>query len=115
MSDGIFDSCIRSAGDLAGVLECDDDASYFYLYDSTRDENRRVLGAICLSLGPPDFEESDIDIRWDRMEEFVAVFIRQDLRAIFEGATGCGFGGISERDSKAEIPEKLRLKFGGSM
>jgi hypothetical protein len=45
MTDEMFDSSIRSAGDLAGVFEYDGETGYFYLYDSVGSSNQRVLGA----------------------------------------------------------------------
>lgn len=43
MSSAIFESATRSAGDLAGVFEHDDDTGYFYLYDLSRGEGQKSL------------------------------------------------------------------------
>ena len=50
----IFESSVRSAGDLAGVFEFDGDTSYFYLYRVDASEGNKVLDAIKVSVGEPD-------------------------------------------------------------
>jgi len=57
----IFKSATRSAGDFSGVFEFDGDTSYFYLYRLHAE--RRIVDAIHVCSGAPDFEESEIEIR----------------------------------------------------
>jgi hypothetical protein len=52
----ILKNATRSAGDLAGVFEFDEDTSYFYLYNTSGDAGQKVLGAIHIMSGTPDFD-----------------------------------------------------------
>ena len=89
----MFVSCARATGDLAGVFEHDGTSGYFYYYDRTRGEGGKVLGAIHVLTGTADFEESDVEVRWDREEARVGLFIRGTLWAVFtaEGKYGGGY------------------------
>src|SRR5688572_449218 len=71
--DEMFDSSVRSAGDLAGVFEYDGETGYFYLYKNERDSGQKVMSAIRIVDGDPDFKQEDISIRWDAAETRVGL------------------------------------------
>lgn len=53
----MFQSAVRSSGDLAGVFEYDGETGYFYLYQTGAMGNK-ILSANHILTGPADFEES---------------------------------------------------------
>jgi len=53
----MFDSAAQSGGNLAGVFEYDGDTGYFYLYRTKGEEGRKVVVAIWILNGTPDFSE----------------------------------------------------------
>src|SRR5262245_45852274 len=110
-ADEIFDTQLRSTGDLAGVFEFDGDAAYFYLYDKTQPERKKVLGAIHILSGSADFEEEDIAICWDKTESKVGLRIRGQLWAAFDSDTGAAYGGNYRADNNAEIPPEIAASF----
>jgi hypothetical protein len=93
MSSELFESCVRTKGDLAGVFEFDGDAGYFYLYDVSGAAGSRVLDSIRVLAASPDFTESEVGVRWDVAEVVVGLFIRDELRAAFDSLTGAKYGG----------------------
>jgi hypothetical protein len=113
----VFDSAVRSAGDLAGVYEYDGDTSYFYLYDTRSEDTRKVIAAIPVLAGPSDFEEEDVAIRWDSTEGKVGLFIRERLWAAFDIETGAKYGGNycahGNPEMPVEIAEAFETEFGG--
>ena len=92
-SGEIFDSSVRSAGDLAGVFEYDGTTGYFYLYETEGDEGQRVLDSIHVLSGAPDFGQDDVSIRWNTTEERVGLFIRSSLWAVFDSGSRSKYGG----------------------
>jgi hypothetical protein len=109
--DQIFDSCVRSAGDLAGVFEYESGVGYFYLYDMTADKDRKIVGAIRVLTSTPDFDPENVGIRWDVHECNVGLFIRGQLWAAFDGRTRARFGGDYTVDVDAEIPTEIMNAF----
>lgn len=93
MSDEIFESAPRSSGDLAGVFEYDGETGYFYLYQTVGSEGQKVLSAIHILSTDPDFNHSDLAVRWDLKEERVGLFIRGQLWAVFDGHERTKYGG----------------------
>jgi hypothetical protein len=85
MSEDIFESSTRSAGDFAGVFESDDETSYFYLCEVHGSEIR-ILDHAHICSGVPDFTASSISIRWSTAEDKVALYIDDVLRAAFDVA-----------------------------
>lgn len=106
-TDEIFDSTLRSVGDFAGVFEFDGDVAYFYLYDTTKAAKEKVLGAIRVLTGTPDFEKDDIAICWDESEDRVGLLIRGRLWAAFDVATRAAYGGNYNAAGRAEIPREI--------
>jgi hypothetical protein len=107
----IFDSAVRSAGDLAGVYEYDGEAGYFYLYDTRNEDTRKVIGAISILTGTSDIKEKDLEIRWDSTESKVGLFIREQLWAVFDSETGARFGGNYRVHASAEMPVEVTEVF----
>ena len=106
-NDEMFDSAVRSAGDKAGVFEYDGETGYFYLYDTRNESSRKVIAAIPLLVGTPDFEEKDITIRWDPTESMAGLFIRGQLWAVFDGETGTQYGGHYRAHACSEMPVEI--------
>lgn len=99
----MFDSALCSTGELAGVFEHDGDTGYFYLYQ-TKNNDKKVVAAIHVITGVPDFDEEDIKIMWDVSERIVGLFIKHQLWAAFDGTTGAKYGGNYDPDALPLIP-----------
>ena|SRR6266516_3924928 len=106
----MFDSCTRSAGDRTGVFEYDGETGYFYLYDTKGEDKRKVIAAIRVLSDVPDFEESDVAIRWDATDTKVGLFIRGQLWAAFDSHSGTKYGG----DYRRGVPPQVPTEIGGS-
>ncbi len=89
----IFESSIRSTGDLAGVFEFDGDAGYFYLYSLDAREGNKVLDSIRISIGEPSYTESDVNVQWSADESLVLLNISGQACAVFDCDSGRKFGG----------------------
>ena len=107
----IWESTTRSAGDLAGVFEFDGDTSYFYLYKTTGDPGQKVLEAIHIMSGIPNFDAKDIKIRWNHNETIVGLFIRSKLWAAFESTTRMKHGGNYRVQAQPDIPSDVSSAF----
>ena len=107
----MFDSAVRSAGDMAGVFEYDGETAYFYLCATKGQKTQRVVAAVRMMVGTPDFGKGDIEIRWDRTETKVGLFIRQILWGVFETLTGAKYGGDYRCDCRPEIPAEITNVF----
>ncbi len=111
MSTQMFDSQLRSSADLAGVFESDGEVAYFYLYSTVQQEKHKVLGAIRVLSGVPDFEENDIAVSWDKAESKVGLRICGQLWAVFDTDTGAAYGGDYRAGGKADIPPEIATHF----
>jgi hypothetical protein len=110
-SDEMFDSQLRSAGDLAGVFEFDGDAAYFYLYEMAERQGQKILSAIRIVVGTPDFKQEDVAVCWDENEGRVGLLIRDKLWAAFDTITRAGYGGNYHPGRRAEIPAEIAASF----
>lgn len=110
-NDEMFDSAVRSAGDRAGVFEYDGEAAYFYLYETNGSDCQKVIAAIRVFSGNPDFEQEDVSIRWDDGESKVGLFIRGQLWAAFDAQANGKYGGNYRPDVEAEIPSEIGAAF----
>lgn len=110
-TDEMFDSVLRSTGDFAGVFEFDGDVGYFYLYGTTQPERYKILGAIRIFSGVPDFKEDEVAICWDRTETKVGLRIKGSLWAAFDADAKIGYGGNYRVGGKAEIPPTIDVLF----
>ena len=110
-SKEMFDSAVRSAGDLAGVFEYDGETGYFYLYETGGAQGHKVSGAIRVLVGDPDVDETDVSVRWDASETNVGLFIRGELYAVFDGDSKTRYGGEYRTDNRPQIPSHVRTLF----
>lgn len=110
-TDEIFEGCVRSAGDRAGVFEYDGETSSFYLYDETRDADGRIVDSIHVCSGQPDFSGSSVSIRWDAAEERVGLFIRGVVWAVFDVQRGTKYAGDYARRSAPSLPPEVAAAF----
>ena len=85
----LFESSVRSTGELAGVFEHDGETGYFYLFATG--EPLKILGAVHVISGPCVLEASDVEIRW--AGDVVALFIAGKVWAVFEASTGAVYAG----------------------
>ena len=111
-SEEIFDSCVRSTGDLAGVFEYDGETCYFYLYEPEQGGSGKVIGSIHVLTGVPDFADADVSIRWDIKEQKVGLFIRDRIWAVFDSAQGLKFGGGYRAGARPLLPPEATVGFG---
>ncbi len=110
-NEEIFKSCVRPAGDYAGVFEYDGEVGYFYLYETEAEHGQKVLGSIRVLVGTPDFDDADVFIRWDATESKVGLFIRDHIWAAFDVRTGEKHGGNYRTDISAAIPLEVTAAF----
>lgn len=111
MPDEIFESAIRTAGDLAGVFEYDGDVGFFYLFDILNGAGKKVTGAIRVFSGGIDFGQEDVCVCWDRTESHVGLLIRGKLYAAFSADTGKKFGENFDPGAPAVIPSEVTELF----
>ncbi len=109
--DDLFDSAVRSAGDVAGVFEYDGATGYFYLYATGEEAGQRVLDAIHILSGEPDFAARDVSVRWDVDEQKVGLFIRDVLWAAFDHGRSTKYGGSYNRHGRPVLPPLAQAGF----
>lgn len=110
-SDEIFDSAVRSTGDLAGVFEYDGETAFFYLYETIGDKGQKVLDSIRILSGEPDFGEADISVRWDPEEQKVGLFIKGALWAVFDGRGRKKYGESYRVGATPSLPPEAKKGF----
>ena len=96
---------------MAGVFECDDDTGYFYLYETGGAQGQKILGAIQVLVGSPDFQQDDIAIRWNAIDSLVGFFVRSQLWAAFDVKNGAKYGGNYRSGGSPEIPKEISRAF----
>ena len=84
MTDEVFESAVRTTGDVAGVFEYDGDTGYFYLYSCSAKGSEHILHTIHVVTGDVDFVQSDVKVQWDPTETLVGLFVRKALWAVFD-------------------------------
>ncbi len=109
----IFESSLRSAGDLAGVFECDGATSYFYLYRVDERSGNKVLDAIKVGVGKPEYTSSDVEVRWSPDENLVFVRIAGSVAAVFDCVRGKKYGGDFVVGVAPELPPELLSRLDG--
>ena len=107
----IFESAVRSAGDLAGVFECDGETGYFYLYEIDADHGNKIADAIRICVGRPNFSQSDVSVRWDHWQRSVGLLIGEVLWAAFDPGRNQKFGGDYRSDGTPNIPKDVIGQF----
>ena|SRR5256885_16790674 len=105
----MFVDVIRSTSDLAGVFEFDGETGYFYLYQ-TRQE-KKVLDAIHVLSGRPDFDENDIVIKWNCNQDRVGLFIKGKLWAAFDADPRAKYGGNYSAGGHPQVPPSVARDF----
>ena len=111
MTEEMFDSSVRSKGDLAGVFEYDGEVGYFYLYECGGDAGQKVTGAIRILSGKADFAQSDLAVCWDEREKRVGLLICGQLCAVFEVDSGAKYGGPYRKGVQANVPSEVLKAF----
>lgn len=111
MTDEIFSSGVRDAGDLAGVFEFDGRTGYFYLYNTNISDHRAILAHIHIMSINPDFSERDISIRWTDDQEKVGLFIRGVLWAVFDARDHRKYGGGYAPGRSTTVPPEVTREF----
>lgn len=110
-ADDLFESSIRSSGDLAGVFEYDGDTGYFYLCATDSSSGNRVLDAIHIVSGSLDFGQDDISVRWDRNEQRAGLFIRGTLWAVFDSMDRSKLGGDYRASTGSQVSAEVASHF----
>ncbi|MDX8503632.1 hypothetical protein RFM99_35355 [Mesorhizobium sp. VK4C] len=105
----IFDSAIRTKGDLAGVFEYEDTGpqeaiAHFYLFRAEGETAGSILDVIHVRSGQWAITEADVAVRWDSAEQRVGLFVFRALVAAFDATTGAKYGGGYGKDFNDEIP-----------
>jgi len=109
--DDIFVDNTRPAGDFSGVFEFEDETGYFYLYQIEGDEGAKIIGAIHVITGTPDFKKDEVAVRWDTAENKVGLFIRGRLWAAFDAVTKAKHGGNYHSTEQPTIPLEIARSF----
>ncbi|MES1180065.1 MAG: hypothetical protein ABUL43_02600 [Hyphomicrobium sp.] len=110
MENEIFESSVRSIGDLAGVFEYDGDNAYFFLFDLTKGKGRQASAVICVNSEKTDYCAADISIKWNRTEEIVGLYVHGTLAAAFDHQ-GRRFGGDYGAQKAPTIPDQVIAQF----
>jgi hypothetical protein len=103
----MFASSVRSSGDLAGVFEFDRDAGHLYLCRVGPGTDPRILEAICVSVGDPEYGDKDVVVRWSGDEKIVYVMIAGQIRAAFDCDTREHFGGMDRSGARLPVSAEL--------
>lgn len=106
----LFESTVRSRGDLAGVFEYDGESACFYLYNVSVEMNHGAVGAIRTLSGRPDFSQREIAVRWNEREDKVGLFIHGRLWAVLDGERAVGGNYAPGGRSPIEDEEMLGLQ-----
>jgi hypothetical protein len=78
-SDEIFVAATRSLNDFAGVLECDEEVGYFYLYKLDTASGNSIVKSACVSIGKPQFSGVDVKVHWADDESCVRLEIKGEV------------------------------------
>lgn len=114
MENAIFESSIRTTGDLAAVFECDDEGGYFYLFDLTKEKGRQARAVIMVSTQGVDLRAPDVSVRWNASGEIAGLCIDGDLWAAFDQQGGRYGGCYGTQKSPCIPPEVIRRFRSGS-
>jgi len=107
----LIESAVRANGDLAGVFEYDGETCYFYLVEAQdRGAGARVLDALLVLSGEPDFARNDVAVRWDGPQRAVGLFIRGRLWAVIADSRAA-HGGRYRPGSSPRVPEDVVREF----
>ncbi len=76
-------SSIRSAGDLGGVFEGDDETNYFYLYRIPPTGKPKILKAMQIEVHHKKFQTDAVEIIWSADENIMSLRINKDVVATY--------------------------------
>ena len=107
----IFESETRTQGDLTGVFEFDGESSYFYLYGAEENGESKILSAIRISVGKPNYIASDVLVVWSANEQIVCLKIRHEIWAAFDCISQDKFGGNYSTDRSPQLPQEILSAF----
>ncbi len=110
MENGIFESALRTSGDLAAIFECDEDGGYFYLLDLTKEQGQQARAVIAVSEQGLELPVTDVSVRWNASQEIVGLCIGGDLWAAFD-QHGSRYGGDYGPQKSADIPLEVISRF----
>jgi hypothetical protein len=105
--DEIFESAVRSGGDLAGVFEFDGEVGYFYLYKTEEKQGNKIVDSIGILLNTPIYPLQSVAVEWDLNEENVGLVIDGILWAIFDCANGKKYGSTYSKNTKPNLPTEV--------
>ncbi|MBB3384491.1 MULTISPECIES: DUF2251 domain-containing protein [unclassified Rhizobium] len=109
--DELFESAVRSIGDIAGVFEFDGEAGYFYLCVIDEKQDSKIIDAIGVFLNTPMSSLPSIAVEWDASEQNVGLVIDGILWAIFDCANGKKFGAAYSKNTKPNLPADVAQGF----
>jgi len=110
MENDIFESAIRTSGDLAVVFECDHDGGYFYLFDLTKEKGQEARAVIEVSERSVVLDRSDISVNWNASEDIAGLRIDGELWAAFD-LHGRAYGGSFGKQNVPRIPPEVIGRF----
>ncbi|NTG47574.1 DUF2251 domain-containing protein [Agrobacterium rhizogenes] len=108
--DELFESAVRSSGDLAGVFEFDGEVGYFYLC-VTGEKGSKIIDSMGVFLNTPMSSLPSIAVEWDASEQNVGLVIDGILWAIFDCANGKKFGEAYSKNIKPNFPTAVAQGF----
>ena len=110
MSAEIFDSKVRSLGDLGACFEYDGETAYFYLFDDRRPEGQKVVDSVYITSRQLGFEKDDVHVEWGAGETKVGLLVKRQLWAVFD-ADRKKYGGNYEPGVRPNIPDAIAQSF----
>jgi hypothetical protein len=110
MENAIFESAVRTSGDLAGIFEYDEEGGYFYLFDLTKNNGSQARGVIFVAPKNIDFQPLDVSVKWNEAQDIVGLYVHHDLWAAFD-QQGRKYGGIDDTRKAPSVPAAIIEQF----
>lgn len=107
----MFESAVRSTGDLAGVFEFDGETGYFYLYKIDAIEGQKIIDSIRISDEKPFYTQQDVHVRWSSDERVVGLQIGDQIWAAFDCGRGKKLGGEHRVGGASLVPREVTQRF----
>ncbi len=118
MENGIFESSIRTSGDLAAIFEYDDEGGYFYLFDLTKAKGQQARAVIVVSEHGVALEGADVSVRWNASGDIAGLCIAGNLWAAFDEhgrRYGGGYGTQNAPSISSEVTRRFNSESGYSL
>lgn len=93
------------------MFEFDGESAWFYLYATPEDRGHFVMDSLHIFSGALDFSASDVDVRWDKTDTSVGLFINDVLWAAFDCSQRKGHGGNYKLGGHSSVPASLVARF----